>query len=1292
MPNLLTHLLLALRNRANIALLTLTVLMAILAPTPASAQTTPTFGTATVPDTTYTVNVAVSDTLPAAGTGALTYTLTPALPAGLTYKAATSGHGGIIAGAPTTAASATTYTLTATDASNATATLTFTISVTAIVTIPDDSLRAVIESSLGKSAGETITNVDMSRLTRLVAPSKGITDLTGLAFATNLTDLRLHNNKIRDISALSGLTSLHSLRLHRNRISDLSPLVRNTGWSRGAFVNVRGNPLSAASRTTHIPTLTGIDRGVTVEFDQITLRSVTIPDASLRAVIEDSLNLSIAAGDAITNADMLGLFQLVAENKGIRDLTGLEFATNLDTLDLRNNNITAIDSLSGLINLASLGLRNNLISDLSPLTSNTGLGRGDHVAVRGNPLSAASRTTHIPDLTRRRVSVTFDSRSWAPLELVSGDGQTGRAGEVLRDSFVVQVRSATDTTYAYRNLPVTFSVAADKGSLSATSAMTDSNGLAHTRLTLGANVGTDTVTVKAFVEGVDDTLTFTISVALSSDATLSRLTFYSVEQAASGAGGVGGQAGSSDATLGDIKINNRADPVSSDSDTIKFTLGAEETLLTVKPTTRDTAATYTITPADARSRPAGHQVNLDPGSNTITIIVTAADRITTKTYTIIVTRRKPIDYDDDDDDLIDVKTLAQLNAIRYDLDGDGKADNPDDYNAYAEAFPDIGTSLGCRTSCTGYELRADLDFDKNGDGSITAADSTAFFAIGATDSSGFVPIGRNAEEFEATFRGNGHTISHIVINRSATTTGVGLFNNVKENGHIEGVGLIDAKVTGNAYVGALVASNYGTVVNCYVTETVSGNSTVSGNRAVGGLVGHNYRAGRVIASYSTASVTGAQGVGALMGSNSGAIQASYAIGKVVSGSPTQGLVGGSNGSITHSYYDSETTGVNGTYAKTTAQLQAPTSYFSTLGNGADTIYAAWNVNVDSTFTNPYNNTPDDPWNFGESNQYPVLKLGNYDTAAQFAAQPDKAPTFGTATIRDTTYLVARAVSDTLPAATATSGNGKLTYALTPNLPAGLTFDNMTRVIAGTPTAAASASTYTLTVSDADTITATHDTDSLTFTIAATVVVSIPDASLRAVITDSLGKARNASINNAEMLHLTRLDAPNKGIRNLTGLEFATNLDTLDLRNNNITAIDSLSGLDSLKTLWLRNNLISDLEPLALNTGLGSGDLVDVRGNPLSAASRTTHIDTLTIRGVTVRYDTLSVAELVKVSGDGQIGTAGEALAYSFVVRVQRKNPASYPYRNLPVTFSVAADGGRLSATSDTTDSDGLAHT
>ena len=76
-------------------------------------------------------------------------------------------------------------------------------------------------------------------------------------------------------------------------------------------------------------------------------------------------------------------------------------------------------------------------------------------------------------------------------------------------------------------------------------------------------------------------------------------------------------------------------------------------------------------------------------------------------------------HNTDDASLINVTSLTQLDAIRWDLDGNGTADNPtdstdpDDANAqtqgaaYSAAFP----SVTCPTDgCTGYELTRDLNF------------------------------------------------------------------------------------------------------------------------------------------------------------------------------------------------------------------------------------------------------------------------------------------------------------------------------------------------------------------------------------------------------------------------------------------------------------------------------------------------------------------------------------------------------------------------------------------------------
>ena len=69
----------------------------------------------------------------------------------------------------------------------------------------------------------------------------------------------------------------------------------------------------------------------------------------------------------------------------------------------------------------------------------------------------------------------------------------------------------------------------------------------------------------------------------------------------------------------------------------------------------------------------------------------------------------------------------------------------------------------------------------------------------------------------------------------------------------------------------------------------------------------------------------------------------------------------------------------------------------------------------------------------------------------------------------------------------------------------------------------------------------------------TPVAYIPDANLRAVIQDVLQKSRFAPITVTDITSLTTLDASNRNIRDLTGLEFATNLTELNLVDNPLSA-------------------------------------------------------------------------------------------------------------------------------------------
>ena len=108
--------------------------------------------------------------------------------------------------------------------------------------------------------------------------------------------------------------------------------------------------------------------------ERIPGESVYIPDPNLRAVIEEVLDK--APGATITADEMATLetFETLADAKGIRDLTGLESATNMRDLWLKGNkHISDLSPIAGLRNLWALDIGGNSVSDLSPVAGFTNL-------------------------------------------------------------------------------------------------------------------------------------------------------------------------------------------------------------------------------------------------------------------------------------------------------------------------------------------------------------------------------------------------------------------------------------------------------------------------------------------------------------------------------------------------------------------------------------------------------------------------------------------------------------------------------------------------------------------------------------------------------------------------------------------------------------------------------------------------------------------------------------------------------------------------------------------------------
>ena len=145
---------------------------------------------------------------------------------------------------------------------------------------------------------------------------------------------------------------------------------------------------------------------------------VSIPDPNLRAAVEAAL--SKAPGAVITAGDMARLERIEADESEIRDLRGLEAATNLERIEfrhnsqyptyrrsggltrlnnikLRGNRITDISPLAGLINVDWLGLEENAIEDLSPLA---GLIKLNGIGISENPVSDVSPLAALISLER----------------------------------------------------------------------------------------------------------------------------------------------------------------------------------------------------------------------------------------------------------------------------------------------------------------------------------------------------------------------------------------------------------------------------------------------------------------------------------------------------------------------------------------------------------------------------------------------------------------------------------------------------------------------------------------------------------------------------------------------------------------------------------------------------------------------------------------------------------------------------------------------------------------------------
>ena len=278
------------------------------------------------------------------------------------------------------------------------------------VNIPDANLRKAINKALGENRAATaaVTAAEMKTLTSLGSGNSpmrafyasgvviGISDLTGLEKATNLTTLHLYGHftdisavsrlttlttlellgSFTDISAVSGLTTLTTLHLGSSRLTDISAV---SGLTNLTTLTLSSNSLTDISAVSGLTNLTVLD--LNGAFTDISAVSGLTNLTTLRLL---STFTDISAVSGLTNLTTLSLrgngsTGYYSSNLGsFTDISVVSRLTNLTTLTLYGRfGSTDISAVSGLTNLTTLSLRGNGLTDISALSRLTNLKKLD---------------------------------------------------------------------------------------------------------------------------------------------------------------------------------------------------------------------------------------------------------------------------------------------------------------------------------------------------------------------------------------------------------------------------------------------------------------------------------------------------------------------------------------------------------------------------------------------------------------------------------------------------------------------------------------------------------------------------------------------------------------------------------------------------------------------------------------------------------------------------------------------------------------------------------------------------
>jgi len=230
------------------------------------------------------------------------------------------------------------------------------------------SIEQRIRQTLGvQDPNYVLKPADLFHLTSLDITGLGASDLSILTNAVRLTNLSAANNKISDLTPLLSLPKLASLVLSTNY-------------------------LDSPQAVSQIQQLESKGVSVTVGTQKHPWNVVLEPQ--LDAALRIRMNIDPSRDEPFTSSHAQNLVgQLVVPNAGLTSLRGLEYATNLTSLNISNsgpifmNRVTSLAHLAGLSQLTDLRVAGNWVSDLAPIL---GLEKLQYLDVSQNGLDESS--------------------------------------------------------------------------------------------------------------------------------------------------------------------------------------------------------------------------------------------------------------------------------------------------------------------------------------------------------------------------------------------------------------------------------------------------------------------------------------------------------------------------------------------------------------------------------------------------------------------------------------------------------------------------------------------------------------------------------------------------------------------------------------------------------------------------------------------------------------------------------------------------------------------------------------